>query len=67
MTILVPDPHYADGGDLERATAGPGVTWHVSRGRECSRKAVETALAYLCEGRLRNCVNLELLADASSA
>jgi phosphoglycerate dehydrogenase-like enzyme len=34
---------------------------------ECRRKAVETALMYLTEGRLRNCVNRELLAGAPGA
>ena len=34
---------------------------------ECRRKAVETALLYLREGRLRHCVNRELLAGARPA
>jgi phosphoglycerate dehydrogenase-like enzyme len=34
---------------------------------ECPRKAVETALEYLHEGRLRNCVNGDLLAAARPA
>jgi phosphoglycerate dehydrogenase-like enzyme len=34
---------------------------------ECRRKAVETALEYLHEGRLRNCVNGDLLAAARPA
>ena len=33
----MPDAHYTDGGDLERATAGPDVAWRVYRERDPAR------------------------------
>jgi lactate dehydrogenase-like 2-hydroxyacid dehydrogenase len=53
LTVLVPDAHYEDDGELERGTAGPGVAWRIFRERDPSRipdavwGAADAVLAWL--------------------
>jgi D-3-phosphoglycerate dehydrogenase len=45
-----------------RLVLTPHSAWRSAASyRDCRRKAVETALAYLVDGRLRNCVNRDAL------